>query len=134
VLCFEAYYINQFSSIKVILKSNHYLIKTRGYKYLRGYGVKRVKVYKSMDTQAVISVLRNNYRLTAFNHNLYNEYKLKPNFDEQKFWDSLQYYELKKYYTLDNIELAVKISLSKAKAKKTISLSKFQNRRKCLEP
>ena len=96
-------------SIKVILKSKHYLIKRRGYKNIMGRGAKRVKVYKSTDTQTEISVLRNNYRLSVFYHSLYNEYKLKPNFNEQKFWDNLQSYELKKYLTLDNIEFDKKI-------------------------
>ncbi len=85
---------SQDDSIKILTKTDQFLVKRKG--------SDKVKVYKSADTYATITALRNKNRLFSFSQQLYNEYKVKPNFDEQKFWDKLHSYNLEKYLTLEN--------------------------------
>ena len=84
---------SQDDSITVFIKTNHFLIKRKG-------SVK-VKVYISTDTQSTIMTLRNRNRLFSFSQRLFDEYKVKPNFDQQKFWNKLHSYDLDKCITLD---------------------------------
>jgi hypothetical protein len=85
---------SQDDSITVFIKTDHFLIKRKG--------SDKVKVYKSADTQSTITTLRNRNRLFSFSQRLFDEYKVRPNFDEQKFWAKLRSYDLDKYVTLDN--------------------------------
>lgn len=88
-------------SITVFIKTDHFLIKRKG--------SDKVKVYKSADTQTTITTLRNRNKLFSFSQKLYDEYKVKSNFDQQKFWDKLHSYDLEKYITLDNGKFNVKL-------------------------
>lgn len=101
---------SQDDSIKVFIKKDHYLIKRKG--------SDKVKVYKSADTQTTISTLRNRNRLFSFSQRLFDEYKVKPNFDKQKFWDKLHSYDLDKYITIDNENFNAKLNETRADLKK----------------
>lgn len=70
---------SQDDSITGFIKADHFLIKRKG--------SDKVKAYKSADTQTTVTTLRNRYRLFSFSQGLFDEYKVKPNFDKQKFWD-----------------------------------------------
>lgn len=85
---------SQDDSINVFIKTDQFLIKHKG--------SDKVKVYISADTHTTITTLRNRNRLFSFSQRLFDEYKVKPNFDEQKFWDKLHSYDLDKYINLDN--------------------------------
>jgi hypothetical protein len=77
-----------------------------------------VRVYKSADTQTTITTLRNRNRLFSFSQGLFDEYKVKPNFDEQKFRDKLHSYDLDKYVTLDNENFNSKLNETRDDFKK----------------
>lgn len=62
--------------------------------------------------------LRNRNRLFSFSQKLYNEYKVRPNFDQQKFWDKLHSYDLDKYISLDNEKFNAKLDKTRADLKK----------------
>ncbi len=85
---------SQDDSIKVFIKKDHFLINRKG--------SGKVKVYKTADTHTTISSLRNRNRLFSFSQRLFDEYKARPNFDEQNFRDKLDSYNLDKYIGLDN--------------------------------
>lgn len=87
---------SQDDSIMVFIKKDHFLIKRQG--------SDKVKVYKSADTHTSIVTLRNRNRLFSFSQRLFDEYKSKPNFNEQKFWDKLNLYNLDKDFGLDNLK------------------------------
>jgi hypothetical protein len=89
-------------SITVFIKEDHFLIKRKG--------SDNVKVYKSADTQTTITTLRNRNKLFSFSQNLYDEHKVRPNFDQQKFWDKLHSFELDKYIALDNEKFNAKLN------------------------
>jgi ABC-type transport system involved in cytochrome bd biosynthesis fused ATPase/permease subunit len=97
-------------SITVFIKADHFLIKHKG--------SGKVKVYKSADTQTTITTLRNRNRLFSFSQRLFDEYKVKPNFDEQKLWTKLRSYDLDKYITLDNEKFNAKLDETRADLKK----------------
>jgi hypothetical protein len=101
---------SQDDSITVFVKTDHYLIKRKG-----SYNV---KVYKSADTQTAITTLRNRNRLFSFSQGLFDEYNVRPNFDEQKFWTKLHSYDLDKYITLDNEKFNTKLNETRADLKK----------------
>jgi hypothetical protein len=101
---------SQDDSITVFIKTDHFLIKRKG--------SEKVKVYKSANTQGSIMTLRNRNKLFSFSHKLYDEYKVKPNFDEQKFWNKLNSYYLDKYITLDNGKFNAKLDETRADLKK----------------
>ncbi len=103
-------YKSQDDSITVFHKIDHFLIKRKG--------SDNVKVYKSADTQMTITTLRNRNRLFSFSQGLFDEYKVKPNFDEQKFWDKLHSYDLDKYITLENENFNAKLEETRADLKK----------------
>lgn len=88
-------------SIHVYSKKNYYKVESEK--------MGKIKVYKTADTQADISTIRNRNKLFRFSQNLYDEFKVKPNFDQQQFWDKLKSYELDKYVTLDNKEFNRKL-------------------------
>ena len=85
---------SQDDSITIFIKTDHFLIKLKG--------SDNIKVYKSADTQTTIATLRNRNRLFSFSQRLFDEYKVRPNFDQQNFWDKFDSYQLDKYVTLDN--------------------------------
>jgi len=97
---------SQDDSITVFVKTDHYLIKRKG--------LYKVKVYKSADTQTAITTLRNRNRLFSFSQRLFDEYKVRPNFDEQTFWSKLHSYDLGKYITLDNEKFNTKLNETRA--------------------
>ena len=97
-------------SITVFIKTDHFLIKRKG--------SDKVKVYKSADTQTTITTLRNRNRLFSFSQRLFDEYKVRPNFDEQKFWTKLHSYDLDKYITLDNEKFNTKLNEARDDFKK----------------
>lgn len=97
-------------SIMVFIKTDHFLIKRKG--------SDKVKVYKSVDSQTTIMTLRNRNRLFSFSQKLFDEYKVRPNFDGQKFWDILDSYDLDKYINLDNEEFKTKLDETRADFKK----------------
>jgi hypothetical protein len=101
---------SQDDSITVFIKTDYYLIKRKG--------SDKVKVYKSADTQTTITTLRNKNRLFSFSQKLFDEYKVRPNFDEQKFWTKLHSYDLDKYITLDNEKFNTKLDETRADLKK----------------
>ncbi|REJ82811.1 MAG: hypothetical protein DWQ44_01460 [Bacteroidetes bacterium] len=101
---------SQDDSINVFIHSDYFLIKRKG--------LDKVKVYKSVDTQTTITTLRNRNKLFSFSHKLYDEYKVKPNFDQQKFWDKLHSYNLDKYVTLDNEKFSDKLNETRDDFKK----------------
>jgi len=101
---------SQDDSIEVFFKADYFLIKRKG--------SDKVKVYKSADTQTTITTLRNRNRLFSFSQKLYDEYKVSPNFDQQKFWDKLHSYELEKFTTLDNEKFNTKLDEILADIKK----------------
>ncbi len=101
---------SQDDSIMVFIKTDHFLIKRTG--------SDKVKVYKSADTQTTITILRNRNRLFSFSQKLYDEYKVRPNFDQQKFWDKIHSYDLDKYITLDNEKFNAKLDETRADLKK----------------
>ena len=101
---------SQDDSITVFIKTDHYLIKRKG--------SDKVKVYKSADTQTTITTLRNRNKLFSFSQRLFDEYKVRPNFDEQKFWTKLHSYDLDKYITLDNKKFNTKLDETRADLKK----------------
>ena len=103
-------YKTQDNSITVFIKKDHFLIKRKG--------SDKVKVYKSADTQMTITSLRNRNRLFLFSQGLFDEYKVKPNFDEQNFWAKLRTYGLDKYITLDNEKFNTKLYETHADFKK----------------
>ena len=85
---------SQDDSITVFINKDHFLIKRKG--------SDKLKVYKSADTQTTINTLRNKNKLFSFSQKLYDEYKVRPNFEQQKFWDKLHSYLLDTYITLDS--------------------------------
>ncbi len=97
---------SHYDSITVFIKIDHILIKRKG--------SDKVKVYKSADTQTAITSLRNRNRLFSFSQKLFDEYKVRPNFDEQKFWSKLHSYDLDKYITLDNEKFNAKLNETRA--------------------
>lgn len=97
-------------SITVFIKKDYFLIKRKGYD--------KVKVYKSADNQTTITTLRNRNRLFSFSHRLFDEYKVRPNFDEQKFWNTLHSYNLDNYITLDNEKFNTKLNETRDDFKK----------------
>jgi hypothetical protein len=97
-------------SVLVYSKKNYYLVKRKGFN--------KIKVYKTADTQADISILRNRNKLFRFSHNLYDEFKVRPNFDQQQFWNKLNSYGLDKYVTLDNKEFIKKLNETRDDIKK----------------
>lgn len=97
---------SQDDSIEVFSKTDHYLIKRKG--------SEKVKVYKSADTQTTITTLRNRNRLFSFSQRLFDEYKVRPNFDQQKFWDKLHSYELDKHISIDEEKFNVKLEETRA--------------------
>ncbi len=101
---------SQDDSIMVFIKRDHFLIKRKG--------LDKVKVYKSADTQTTITTLRNRNKLFSFSQKLYDEYKVRPDFDQQKFWDKLHSYDLDKYITLDNDKFNKKLDETRADLKK----------------
>ncbi|MBK7853940.1 MAG: hypothetical protein IPJ79_02680 [Bacteroidetes bacterium] len=101
---------SQDDSIMVFIKTDHYLIKRKG--------SDKVKVYKSADTQRTITTLRNRNILFSFSQRLFDEYKVKPDFDQQKFWDKLHSYNLDRYITLDNEKFNAKLDETRADLKK----------------
>ena len=101
---------SQDDSITVFIKTDHFLIKRKG--------SDKVRVYKSADTQTTITTLRNRNRLFSFSQGLFDEYKVKPNFDQQKFWDKLHSYDLDKYVTLDNENFNSKLNETRDDFKK----------------
>ena len=101
---------SQDDSITIFIKTDHFLIKRKG-------SVK-VKVYNSADTLQTITTLRNRNRLFSFSQKLYDEFKVRPNFDQQKFWDKLNSYDLDKYLILDNEKFNVKLDETRGDLKK----------------
>ncbi len=95
-------------SIMVFNKSDHYLIKNKG--------TVNVKVYKSSDdiNQTSITTLRNRYRLFLFSQKLFDECKVKLNYDDKKFHDFLNSYELEKYIAIDNDKFIEKLNETSA--------------------
>ena len=101
---------SQDDSIKVFIRSDHFLIKRKG--------LGKAKVYKSTDTKQTVVTLRNQNRLYSVSQNLYNEYQLRPNFDQQRFWDKLHSYNLDEYIILNNEKFNAKIEETVAEMKK----------------
>jgi len=101
---------SQDDSITVFIKTDHFLIKRKG--------SDKVKVYKSADTKTAITTLRNRNRLFSFSQRLFDEYKVRPNFDEQKFWAKLHSYDLDKHVTLDNEIFNTKLNETREDFKK----------------
>ena len=101
---------SQDDSLTILIKTDHFLVKRKG--------SDKVKVYKSVDTHATITALRNRNKLFSFSQLLYDEYKIKPNFDEQKFWDKLHSYNLEKYLTLENEKFNRKLDETLVEIKK----------------
>jgi hypothetical protein len=97
---------SQDDSIMAYIKADHFLVKRKG--------SDKVKVYNSADTQATITTLRNRNRLFSFSQKLYDEHKVRPNFDQQKFWDKLHSYELDKYISLDSEKFNAKLNETRA--------------------
>lgn len=98
-------------SITVFFKIDHFIIKRKG--------LGKVKVYKSVDTQKTITTLRNRNKLFSFSQILFEEYKVRPNFDEQKFWDKLHSFNLDKYISLDNEKFNTKLDETRNAFKKS---------------
>jgi hypothetical protein len=98
-------------NISVFINTDHFLIKRKG--------SDKIKVYKSVDTQTAIMTLRNRNSLFSFSQKLYDEYNLRPNFEEQKFRDKLHTYNLDKYITLGNEEFNAKLDETNADFKKS---------------
>lgn len=101
---------SQDDSITVFIKTDYFLIKRKD--------SDKVKVYNSADSKQTITTLRNSNRLFSFSQKLYGEYKVKPNFDQQKFWDKLHSYDLDKYITLNNENFNAKLAETHADLKK----------------
>lgn len=97
-------------SICVYSKKNYYKVDSKN--------MGKIKVYKTTDTQSDISTLRNRNKLFRFSHDLYDEFKVKPNFDDQQFWNKLHSYELDKYLKLDNKEFINKLKETRDDIKK----------------
>jgi len=88
-------------SIKVFAKADYFLIKRKGFG--------RIKVHKSVETETTIAILRNRNRLFSFSHDLYDEFKVKPDFDQQKFTNKFGSYKLDEYLNLDSAEFNKKL-------------------------
>ncbi len=93
---------SQDESITVNIKADHFLIELQG--------TEKVKVYRSSDTQTTLTTLRNRNKLFSFSQRLFDEFKVKPNFDQQKFWTQFHSYDLDKYITLDNDKFNAKLN------------------------
>lgn len=101
---------SQDDSIMVFIKKDHFLIKRKG--------SDKVKVYKSTNNQTTIRTLQNRNRLFYFSQKLYDEYKVRQNFDQQKFWDKFHSYHLEDYITLDNEKFNAKLNETRANLEK----------------
>lgn len=88
-------------SIMISNRPDHYLIKRKG--------SGKIKVYKSNDEEIDIITLRNRNRLFAFSHSLYNELNTRDGFDEQKFWNKFNSYQLKQFLKSNPLEFNKKL-------------------------
>jgi hypothetical protein len=82
----KSIFVSKEDSIKVYLKSDHYLIKRKGRE--------KIKVYKSTDTQVDIRILRNRNKLFSFSNKLHRKYTEHPDFDNHLSWKELNKYNL----------------------------------------
>ena len=102
-------FVSKDDSIKVFMKSDHYLVKREGYE--------KIKVYKSSSTPADIRILRNRNTLFSFSQKLYNENRNQANFESQKFWNEFNSYGLENKTNLSEIQFDKKLMEAETKIK-----------------
>lgn len=96
-------------SVKVFIKSNHYLVKREGHE--------KIKVYKSSETKDDIQTLRNRNKLFSFAQKLHRDNKDRANFESPKFWDEFNSYGLDNEIGLTEVQFNVKLKEAEIKIK-----------------